>query len=621
MPLVQLCNVNLSFGARRVLEGVSTTLHRGDRVGLIGANGSGKTSLLRVIAGRLVPESGAVHVRRGLRIGLLEQEPDLPRDGTVLQAALAALDEVAAIERRMREIERAVAEASPHARPPLLKELGRLQQRFEHARGYERESRAAAVLAGVGFRQEELDRPVASLSGGERSRLALAQILLHQADLLLLDEPTNHLDLQGVEWLEEFLLKKYRGAVVLVAHDRAFLDRTVTRIAELSEGRLAEYPGNYAAYVALKAERLRAQERAFEKQQAFVAKEEEFYRRYHAAQRAREAKGRMKRLARIERLEAPRDERSISLEFALRRDPAEICLRAEGLAKGYGGRLLFQNLDLEVKRGERIGIVGPNGCGKTTLLKTLLGLLPPDSGRVRIGQNVVVGYLPQIIADLAPDRTILDEVWERRRTLTEAEVRGLLGRFLFSGDDVLKRLGDLSGGERKRVVFASLIVVEAPNLLFLDEPTNHLDIASREALEAALADFPGTIVAVSHDRYFLNRIADRLIVMDGRSARVFHGRYADYAAERDAARRPPAPAESPRPKSGPRRAPRLSKNRLARLEQEISALERERTSLEAAMADPANYANPEKARSLPARYAEVKAALERLYDLWTSQEG
>ena len=623
MSLVQCNDVSVSFAAQRVLDGVSVSVYEGERVGLMGANGTGKTTLLRVCAGVLAPEAGTVAMSRGLRVGFLEQEPNLPPDANVHDAALAAFADVLQIEARMREVEHEIAHADEARRKTLLHELGELQGRFEHAGGYEHERRTAAVLTGLGLGEETFTRPVSVLSGGEKSRLALARLLLREAGMLLLDEPTNHLDLDGIEWLEGFLTKTYRGGVLMVSHDRMFLDRTVTRILELDAARLESYPGNYSKYVELKQERVVTQQRAYEKQQVFIRKEEEFYRRYHAAQRGREAKGRMKRLARLERIEAPKRSKQIRARFGQERDSSEVCLRVEGLCKSYREQRLFSGLEIEVYRGERIGIIGANGSGKTTLLRVLLGEVEPDGGKVTYGRHAAVGYLPQLAADAGSDRTALDEVWERQRTLDEVEVRNVLGRFLFSGDDeVNKRLRDLSGGERKRVSLACLMI-ERPNVLFLDEPTNHLDIPSRVALEAALAEYPGTVIAVSHDRYFLNLMAQKLIAVDGERSCVVYGTYDDYERTKAAGRKSGidasevAAAETRGRTTAPKR--KLSKNRRARLEHEIAALEAAKEELERQLADPALYSDAERSQSVPLRFKQVSEKLEALYFKWAGE--
>ena len=625
MSLAQFNEVSVAFAAQKVLDGITASVHEGERIGLIGANGTGKTTLLRLLACTLKPDTGTIAIHRGLRVGFLEQEPNLPKDANVHDAALSAFADVLEVEARMRAVEHEIAHAAEEKRGRLLHELGELQEKFQLAGGYEHERRTVAVLTGLGFSEEMFTRPVSVLSGGERSRLALACLLLREADILLLDEPTNHLDLDGIEWLEDFLRKTYRGGVLMVSHDRTFLDRTVTRIFELEHARLAAYPGNYSKYVGLKEARILAQQRAYEKQQEFIRKEEEFYRKYHAAQRSKEAKGRMKRLSRLERIEAPKRKKEMKVRFGQERDSSQVCVRLEGLQKQYDGRTLFDQVEMEIYRGERIGIIGANGTGKTTLLKVLLGEAEPDGGKVVFGRHATVGYLPQVVDDANSGKTVLDEVWERKRTLDEVEVRNVLGRFLFSGDDeVNKRLEDLSGGERKRVSLACLMI-ERPSVLFLDEPTNHLDIPSRVALEAALADYPGTVIAVSHDRYFLNLIAQRLIVVDGERSRVVYGTYDDYERMKAQAEKSAVSAtgeqpvkEMPEPTAAkPKR--RLSKNRLAKLEKDIAALEAEKEELEKLLADPALYADAERSQSVPRQYKTICEELEKLYLLWANE--
>jgi ATP-binding cassette subfamily F protein 3 len=630
------------FSGRRVLDAASLNLHEGETVGLIGANGSGKTTLLRIIAGAAQPDSGRVDRRKELRIGFMEQEPDLRSDISLHDAALSAFADLLDTERRMRELEREIAGAAADQRHDRLRQLGALQARFEHAGGYEHESRTEAALMGMGFTRDEFARPVSVLSGGERTRLVLARLLLRDADLLLLDEPTNHLDLAGIEWLETYLRKKFRGAALIVSHDRLFLDRTVTKVLDLDAGRVKEYPGNYTQYAGQKALHRLEQTRQYQEQRAFIEKEEDFIRRYHAAQRGREARGRQKRLDRIERIAAPTHHRKIAVRFQPRRESGEICIRAEGLSKGYGELPLFRDLDLEVARGERVAIIGPNGSGKTTLLKILLGETEPDGGTLYVGHNVSFGCLEQEPAGLNSDQTVLEAVWARDRKQDEVAVRSLLGRFLFSGDDAVgKRLRDLSGGERTRVALAGLMV-DRPNALLLDEPTNHLDIPSREALEAALESYGGTLIMVSHDRYFINRLAQKLLVLDpsdpespgrtggaglpggsqGGAPKLVLGNYETYERQRQesAALAQPATQKPKKPAPPKRQAggrPPLSKNRLARLEGDISRMEAEKNRLEEELAKPELYSDPVKARETPRQYEKLCRELDALYREWT----
>ena len=622
MPLIQLNDIFVAFGETPVLDGVTLALQPGRRVGLIGANGTGKTTLLRIMAGAMAPDGGRVERAKALRIGFMEQEPDLCPDHNVHQAALSAFAELLQTEERMRALEHQIASADEGRRHDLLVKLGKLQEEFERSGGYERERLAETALMGLGFGRDVFSKPVAILSGGERSRVALARLLLREPDLLLLDEPTNHLDLAGIEWLEEFLAKKFKGTIVLVSHDRTFLDRTATSIWELDRAHVAAYPGNYTGYAQIREDRRLAQRREYEKQQEFVRKEEDFIRRYHAGQRGKEARGRQKRLDRIERVDAPTHDKRISLRFEAARESGEVCLRVEDLAKGFDDRTLFRDLSIEVYRGDRVGIIGPNGSGKTTLLRILLGQEAADAGVFDPGHHLRFGYLEQQAAGFSTERSVLDEVWERKRTLNEVDVRSILGRFLFSTDEaVAKRMCDLSGGERTRVALACLMI-EQPNVLVLDEPTNHLDIASREALEAALKDYEGTIVAVSHDRYFLNRIVGKLIALDGAGgARVVHGNYQFYEGRRGKQNPQPVAPEPPEPPSPAvtKPKPRLSKNRLARLEGEIAHLEAEKERLEAELAAPDLYADPQKAQNVPARYEQVCAELDDRYHLWIDQ--
>ena len=612
--LITVSNVCKFYGAREVLHEVGLQLHAGQRVGLVGANGSGKTTLLRILVGMEGAESGEVRTPRGVRIGYLEQEPDLDPDATVEAAALSAFDDLRAIEREMREIEGRIAEAEASERADLARLHGEFLERFEREGGYEHESRARAALDGVGFGPEERVRPVGGLSGGERSRLALARMLLRQPDLLLLDEPTNHLDLAGVEWLEQFL-RRYPGGALVVSHDRAFLDNVATGVYEIERSRLTTYPGNYARFQEIKAERRLAQRRAYEKQQEFIASEEAFIRRYGAGQRYKEARGRRKRLDRVERLERPAEARRVRMSFRAAKPSGAICYRVRGLAKRFGERTLFEGLDFELYPGERAGIVGPNGCGKTTLLKVLLGQADVGEGEVDRGHNLTIGYYDQFQEGLRDDSTPLDEVWDLQRKWNEVEVRDLLALFLFRGDDIHKRVGDLSGGERGRLALAKLMA-QAPNLLVLDEPMRHLDIPSREALERALSGFDGAVLAVSHDRYFLNRVVSKLLVFEPPRIRVVNGDYALYErmrAELDAPPMPKAEAERPAPK---RKAPPISKNRLARIEARIIELEEALEELDARLRDPEVYADGDRVRELTSRRVDVSAELGDLNAQW-----
>jgi len=623
MPLISLANVTKAYGTRVLIEGANFTLHPGDRVGVVGANGTGKTTLLRILAGQVEPTAGSVHLARGTTIGYLEQEPDFSGHGTVLDAALSAFARVHELEGEMAALRDQMARRPDDAHG-LLARLGDLEHEFEHLGGYTCRQRAEAVLAGVGLQGETLSAPVERLSGGERSRLAIAHLLLQQPGVLLLDEPTNHLDIAALEWLEGFL-RKFRGAAVVVSHDRRFLDNFAGRILELDGARVETYKGNYSAYVRQRAERLARHNRLHQQQQEHIARERAFIQKYIAGQRGRAAKGRRKLLRRLATVER-RPERNKTIHVRI--EPAvrggNEVLNLEGVTKAFGDRVLFRDLTLQVLRGDRIGIVGPNGAGKTTLLRLVAGEDEPTAGVVRLGANIRIAYYRQDRLDLDPALTVLDQVWLQAPQSRAGEIRSLLGMFLFTEDDVFKRVGDLSGGEQARLATAK-VILSAPNFLLLDEPTNHLDIPSRECLENALDAYQGTVLMVSHDRYVLERVADKILEIHDGNARLYPAPYSRYvqqarrgagealpaaAAPRPARQRPSAALRPKRPRA--RRTPRP----VPTLEALIASREQAVANLEHAMSDPEIYRSPDTVRTLTAQLAEVRRELDALYDEW-----
>ncbi|MBX3356232.1 MAG: ABC-F family ATP-binding cassette domain-containing protein [Phycisphaeraceae bacterium] len=530
MPLAGVTGIRLAHGTHVVLDGVHFAIEPGERVGLVGRNGQGKSTLLRIMAGDLEPDRGSVHLERGRRLGYLRQHPQIDPEQSVLEAAEGAFAALESIERDLEALYDEMATAEGDALDALLRRQADLEHRRDAAGGFAVAHRVEAALHGVGFTDEQFPQRVGTLSGGQRGRLALARLLLESPDLLLLDEPTNHLDIEGRRWLETFLADEFMGAVVLVSHDRWLLDRVVHRIEEVEGGALHDYPGNYEQYRALRAERQLAQARAHRKQLDHIRREEAFIRRYKAGQRAKQARGRQTRLERF-RSDEMVDRPSELDVFEVRLPPAprvgDRVLAATALRKAYGDRVLFRDLDLVITPGERLGIVGPNGAGKTTLVRCLLGEEAIDAGDLRTSPQLRVGWFRQTQEHL--DLTL--SVWEYLQSVivaedggaraSEQQARDLAGAFLFSGADQEKILRTLSGGERSRAVIAGL-VASSKNLLVLDEPTNHLDIPATERLEAALATdpadggFSGTILLVSHDRALLANVCDRLLVLDGR---------------------------------------------------------------------------------------------------------
>jgi ATP-binding cassette, subfamily F, member 3 len=528
-----------SYGPDDIFAGVTVALPHGARVGLVGPNGAGKTTLLRMLAGLEEPSAGVVQRARGVRVGYLPQQATLQSDATLWQEMLSAFAALRATEAELARMEAAMAE--PDQFEAIMEAYGPLQHQFELDGGYQYETRMRQVLGGLNFEPHEYDRPVAMLSGGQKTRALLARLLLESPDLLVLDEPTNHLDIHAVEWLETWLAS-WDGAVLAVSHDRYFLDQAMNVIWEMEFGRLEEYRGNYSAYMVQRADRRARQATEFASQQAFIAKEQDYIRRNIAGQNTRQARGRLRRLERLTSendahralASGPREAARLKLDLRTTLRSGDRVIESESLAVGYHDdqKVLFQAPDLLLWREECAALIGPNGAGKTTFLKTLLGDVEPLAGRVKLGSNLKVGYFAQAHEGLDPERTVMEEVLSVH-DMPPGRARDYLAKFLFTGDEVFKRVGVLSGGERGRVALAKLALGGA-NLLLLDEPTNHLDIPSQEILEAVLADFPGTILLVSHDRYLIDGLATQIWSLEDGTLTVFKGSWSEYAAWRQA---------------------------------------------------------------------------------------
>ena len=530
MSLIRLEHVTKLYDPDLILDDISVSIEHGDRLGLIGRNGTGKTTLLKIINGLLSNFKGKVVAAKGLRIGYLSQEPELARDCTLRQEMLKVFEKRRALEDKMLLLaEEMETEEAPH----LLAAYARIQEQHEQLGGYDYEHEINRILGGLGFSELDFNLPIRVLSGGQKSRATLAKRLLEKPDLLLFDEPTNHLDINGIEWLENYLNIEYNGAVLVVSHDRYFLDKVVRKVWELEDHKIKVYRGNYSKYIETKRVEALVAERAFKKQRAFIEHEEDFIRRNMAGQRTREAQGRRKKLNRLERVEKPKsDDPTLNLNFIPETRGGNDILRCQNVGKTFGDKVIFRDLNFEVYRRDVIGIVGANGTGKTTFFRMILGDEASTDGEMWVGPTLKFGYYAQELEGLNPDNEIIDEIWALRPKHTHGEIRSFLSKFLFSGDDVFKRIGDLSGGEQSRVLLAKLLLANA-NVLLLDEPTNHLDIPAREALEAALAEYPATLFIISHDRYLLNSLATKLLIFDGKpggTAELFEGNYAEYVA-------------------------------------------------------------------------------------------
>jgi ATP-binding cassette subfamily F protein 3 len=624
MSILTAGDLSKSYGPQDIFAGLSFEVPRRARIALIGPNGSGKTTLLRLIAGLEAPTSGAIHRAKGIRVAYLPQQADaFLSEGNVWEAMLTIFADLLAQSAELRRLEAAMVD--PLTREEASRRYGHVLETFELAGGYTYEYRIKQVLSGLGFDEDDFQRPLTQLSGGQKTRALLARLLLEEPDLLLLDEPTNHLDLAGIEWLENHLNKIWKGAVVVVAHDRAFLDGVVDRVWELQWGRLDRYRGNYSAYVAQKTGRLARQRIEYERQQKSIARTEDFIRRNIAGQRSREAKGRLKRLERVVRLERPREYRPMSLHLGEAARSGDLVLGLYDLTVGYDSTApLFTAEEFELRRGQRAALLGPNGSGKTTLVRTILGQIPPLAGRVRIGASVYLGYFAQGHTDLDPEKIVLDTILSAS-DLTSGEARNLLGRYRFSGDDAFKRVGDLSGGEQARVALAILILQDA-NVLILDEPTNHLDISSQEVLEEALSDFGGTLLMVTHDRYLIRGLATRIWAIEGGQLWEFEGyeEYCDWEAQR---RQPERADQETQDKTTGKQAQEDRKiaereaarkaRRQAELEQKIHQLEMRQKELEDQLAVASEQRAVERVRELGAEYALVKEELDALFTAWT----
>jgi len=615
MTLIRVEHLVKTFAGVPVLQDVSWQIEAGRNIGLIGTNGSGKSTLLNILSGVMTADSGTVECVRGLLLGYLTQEMTVEGDRTLYEEVREAFRSLLDMQEEMTVLESRLAQQTDSAAD--LQRYGTLLEEFNAREGYAIAARVEATLLGLGFRPTDLHTPVQYLSGGQKNMGALARVLLQEPDLLLLDEPSNHLDIAATEWLEG-VLRAYRGTVVVISHDRYFLDRVVDEIMELEQHRLQRYVGNYSAYVTARAARLEQQRKAYELQQAEIRRQEEFIRRNMAGQNTKQAQSRQKALQRLERVEKPTtDTQRMQLRFTTHQRESHEVIVGRQVWKSYGDRPVLRGLSCTVYRGEKVGLMGPNGAGKSTFLRLLMGEELPDRGTLRLGQNVTAAYYDQEMRHLNPQNTILDEVWQVEPWKTAGDMRAHLGRFLFSGDEVFQTVGTLSGGEKSRVALAKLMLSTA-NLLVLDEPTNHLDIPAREMLEQALVAYPGTLFIVSHDRYFLDCIISRLLYLHDGTCTSYAGNYTDYQARLATQTAAPQPAPGVKKTSpvSPRLRPRLTKRRKPSvIEDEIHHLEAEIAAVQAAI-ETHDGTDWQRLTELSTQHGTLTARLESLLEEW-----
>jgi ATP-binding cassette subfamily F protein 3 len=621
--LLLSCNqLSRGFDAEPLFEDIAFELQSGQRVGLVGPNGVGKTTLMRILAGLDHPDVGEVRLHAGSRISLLRQQPDFAPGQTLFGEARTALQELVAAHDDLVKTADALAKATDEAEKKTLSaRYDRLSEMLHFHDAYNVDHHVETVLDGLRFRREDYDRALETFSGGQQSRLMLAKLLLAAPDVMLLDEPSNHLDIGATRWLEDYLVKQPE-AMLIVSHDRYFLNKVVTKVFEMNSKQIHSYPGNFEAYWRLRRERHEAQVKAWEAQQEHIEKQEEFIRRVHYGQQHKQAHSRQKQLDKIERVERPVWIDTPRMHFGEVRRTGDIVLQVDELTKAYD-QPLFKDLTFTLKRGQRLGIMGPNGCGKTTLLKILLGQEKPDSGTVQQGHLVEFGYYDQHLKAIDGDKTVMRAVWPHDDAdATEQVMRNLLGRFGLTGDQVYQTVDKLSGGERSRAALAKL-VADGVNVLILDEPTNHLDLWACDALEQALLDFDGTAIVVSHDRYFLNRVVDLLLVFEGNGkVAIIYGNYDTYERMRLLQDAPKAEAkkeskEETRTSSKPaKRKRKFAYRKVEELEADIAAEEEHVRELEERLASPELYREGAKVQEIAQAFEDAKVTLAQLYEHW-----
>ena len=631
-------NLSKAFNEKPILKDVSFHIEEHDKAAIVGINGVGKTTLLRIIVGELPADSGIVTLKKEASFGYLAQNQNVNSENTIYEELLSVKAPVIAMEKQLREMEEKMHTVNGSELDSLMENYARLNHQFELENGYAYQSEIGGVLKGLGFAEEDFGKQISTLSGGQKTRVALSKLLLKKPELIILDEPTNHLDLNAIAWLENYLLN-YKGAVLTVSHDRYFLDRFAGKIIEIDQTKATTFLGNYTAYAAKKEILRTAARNAYLNQQQEIRHQEaviEKLKSFNREKSIKRAESREKMLNKIEVLEKPTEARAdIHITLTPRCQSGNDVLHIEHLAKSFDDLSLFQDISMDIKRGEHVAIIGDNGTGKTTILKIINDLVPADSGTITLGTNVHIGYYDQEHHVLHPDKTLFDEISDEYPSLTGTQIRNTLAAFLFTGDDVFKLIRDLSGGERGRVSLAKLMLSES-NFLILDEPTNHLDIASKEILEDAVNAYEGTVLYVSHDRYFINRTASRILELSGGQLTGFLGNYdyylekktgdlpnGDLAVKNTVSKAPAPPSEGMqdwKAQKEQQAKQRKKENDIRKCEEEIAKLEEKDKQLDNEMALPENATNVAKLQELTKEKESISARLEELYEKWETLE-
>ena len=635
MIVLSCNNLNKSFGIDSILENVNFTVNEYDKIGIIGVNGTGKTTLFKIISGIYGYDSGDIYTSKDCEIGYLEQNTNFHSENTILEEVLEVFKDVIEMEKYLRDLEHKISEESSNTNSTtlekLMNEYSNKLEAFSDMNGYGYKSEAKGVLKGLGFNDEDMDKPISILSGGEKTRVLLGKLLLKKPTLLLLDEPTNHLDSEAIEWLEVFL-KQYKGTVILISHDRYFLDQVVNRIFEIHNKKLKTYNGNYSDFIKASAIEKELELKKFEDQQKDIKKQEESIEKLKAFGREKHlkrARSKEKALAKVDVLDKPEAYRKkAKIEFNPSVTSGNDVLQLRDISMGYGERILFKDLNLDIYRGEKVALIGANGIGKSTLFKIIMNEITPLSGDIKFGTNVNVSYFHQEQKTLNLDNTIIDEIWEDNKQLTQTSLRTMLGAFLFEGEEVFKKISTLSGGERARVAILKLILSNA-NLLLLDEPTNHLDIDSKEVLEEALSSYTGTIFTISHDRYFLNTVVDKVLVLDENGITEYLGNY-DYYIEKKKQvqemntvevveeKTKTQLKEEKRKEREQREAEKKNRVKRQNIEKEIEETEAKIEEMDVLLCQEEVYSNPEKSKDVSLQKASLEEKLSALYEEWES---
>ncbi len=626
--ILSLNNIHKSFGTDIILENISLTAEANDKIGIVGVNGAGKSTLLKIIIGELSSDNGSVTIANSTRIGYFSQNIEIDSTKTIYEELLTVFEPIIAMEKELRSIEAQMISADGDKLEELMNRYTDLSARIEEKNGYEYESRIRGVIKGLGFNKEESYQHINELSGGQKTRVALGKLLLSSPEILLLDEPTNHLDIESMQWLEDYI-RSYKGCVLIVSHDRYFLDKTVTKILEIENGKSMTYIGNYTAYAEKKAVNREIALKHYINQQREIKRQEEVIQKlksYNREKSIKRAESREKMLEKMTKVDAPENlPENMRLEINPQKESGNDVLIVNELAKSFDDKKLFEHVSFDIRRGEKVALIGPNGIGKTTLFRIILNMTDLDRGECKLGSGVEVGYYDQEHGTLNSDKSIFDEISDTYPNLKNTQIRNVLAAFVFTGDDVFKKISMLSGGEKGRVSLAKIMLSNA-NFLILDEPTNHLDLASKEILEKALATYTGTVLYISHDRYFINATAQRIIELTAEGVNNYYGNYDFYLEKRQQNKQEEEQQQNSinesigkldwQKQKEEQANKRKIENRIKKIEDEIAQIEDEITQIDSELELPEIYTDAEKSRELFERKQELQSRLDEMYEEW-----